>query len=81
MGTMVEGYTSKNLFEVFGNVNDYLREPNTFNDDITFELAFLDAFKNKGYNVSSKDIALAWVGLIPCGWSAEEFAQIGRAHV
>ena len=74
MGTMVEGYTSENLYKAFGEVTEYLREPNTFNDDITFELAFLDAFKEKGYNVTSKDIALSWVGLIPCGWSAEEFA-------
>ncbi len=74
MGTMVEGYTSKNLYEAFGEVTEYLREPNTFNDDITFELAFLDAFKDKGYDVTSKDIALAWIGLIPSGWSAEEFA-------
>ncbi|QSX04948.1 ADP-ribosylglycohydrolase family protein [Sedimentibacter sp. zth1] len=74
MGTMVEGYTSKNLYAAFGEVKEYLREPNTFNDDITFELAFLDAFKEKGYNITSKDIALAWVGLIPSGWSAEEVA-------
>lgn len=74
MGTMVEGYTSENLYRVFGEVYDYLREPNTFNDDITFELAFLDAFKEKGYDVTSEDVALAWVGLVPCGWSAEEWA-------
>lgn len=74
MGTMVEGYTSKNLYEAFGDVKDYIREPNTYNDDITFEIAFLDAFKEKGYDVTSRDIALSWIGLIPCGWSAEEIA-------
>lgn len=74
MGTMVEGYTSENLYKAFGDVKDYIREPNTYNDDITFELAFLDAFKDKGYDVTSKDIALSWIGLIPCGWSAEEIA-------
>lgn len=74
MGTMVEGYTSKNLYSAFGDVKDYIREPNTYNDDITFEIAFLDAFKDKGYDVTSKDIALAWIGLIPVGWSAEEIA-------
>lgn len=74
MGTMVEGYTSQNLYEAFGNVKDYIREPNTYNDDITFELAFLDAFGEKGYDVTSEDIALSWIGLIPCGWSAEELA-------
>lgn len=74
MGTMVEGYTSQNLYEAFGDVKDYIREPNTYNDDITFELAFLDAFGEKGYDVTSEDIALSWIGLIPCGWSAEELA-------
>lgn len=74
MGTMVEGYTHRNLLEAFGEVREYLREPNTYNDDITFELAFLDAFSRKGYEVTSEDIALSWVGLIPCGWSAEELA-------
>lgn len=74
MGTMVEGYTRKNLLETFGDVRGYLREPNTYNDDITFELAFLDAFGKKGYEVTSRDIALSWAGLIPCGWSAEELA-------
>lgn len=74
MGTMVEGYTYQNLKKAFGEVHGYLREPNTYNDDITFELAFLDAFYEKGYDVTSEDIALAWVGLIPCGWSAEEIA-------
>ncbi|MEF2653427.1 MAG: ADP-ribosylglycohydrolase family protein [Blautia sp.] len=74
MGTMVEGYTFQNLKKAFGDVTGYLREPNTYNDDITFELAFLDAFSEKGYEVTSEDIALSWVGLIPCGWSAEELA-------
>ena len=74
MGTQVEGYTSENLYKAFGEINNYIREPNTYNDDITFELSFLEAFKKKGYDVTSKDIALEWVGLIPCGWSAEEIA-------
>lgn len=47
MGTMVEGYTSENLKKTFGDVKEFLREPNTYNDDITFELAFLDAFSKK----------------------------------
>lgn len=74
MGTMVEGYTSRNLYEAFGEVYQYLREPNTYNDDITYELAFLDAFSRSGYEVTSKEIALSWSGLVPCGWSAEEIA-------
>ena len=74
MGTMVEGYSSRKLSDAFGEVHDYLREPDTYNDDTTYELAFLDAFAKKGYEVTSEDIALSWVGYIPCGWSAEEIA-------
>lgn len=74
MGTMLEGYSSENILDTFGEVREYIREPNTYNDDTTYELAFLDAFSNKGYAVTSEDIALSWVGLIPCGWSAEEIA-------
>ena len=74
MGTMVEGYSSANIYDAFGEVRNFLREPNTYNDDTTYELAFLDAFSRKGYAITSEDIALSWVGLIPCGWSAEELA-------
>ena len=74
MGTMVEGYSSESIMDAFGEVRDYIREPNTYNDDTTYELAFLDAFSKRGYAVTSEDIALSWVGMIPCGWSAEEIA-------
>ncbi len=42
-----------------------------FNDDITFEIAFLEAFKEKGYGVTSKDIAVEWIRLIPIAMTAE----------
>ncbi|MDD4833044.1 MAG: ADP-ribosylglycohydrolase family protein, partial [Clostridia bacterium] len=47
---------------------------NTFNDDITYEIAFLKALSRKGENLSSADIAEEWAALIPSGWSAEEWA-------
>lgn len=74
LGTAIEGYTSENIEKTFGNVTNYVRKPNTYNDDITYELAFLKAFDEKGYNVTSIDIAEEWVGLIPTGWSAEDIA-------
>lgn len=73
-GTALEGYTTKNLRKAFGEIYDYVREPNTYNDDITYEIAFLEAFSKSGYNVTSKDIALEWLALVPFGWSAEEIA-------
>lgn len=73
-GTALEGYTAENIAEVFGPIRDYVREPNTYNDDITFELAFLEAYGEKGAAVTGADIAARWTGMIPMGWSAEAVA-------
>lgn len=74
IGTMIEGYTTDAIRQQFGEVHSYLRKVNTFNDDITYELAFLDAYKKKGKTLTSQDVAESWIGLIPSGWSAEEIA-------
>lgn len=74
MGTAIEGYTSDAIRKAFGDVRDYVRQPNTYNDDITFELAFLKAYEEKAERITERDIALQWIGLIPMGWSAEEVA-------
>ena len=73
-GTALEGYTAENIAEVFGPIRDYVREPNTYNDDITFELAFLEAYRDKGPAITGADIAERWTGMIPLGWSAEAVA-------
>jgi len=73
-GTALEGYTAENIAKVFGPIRDYVREPNTYNDDITFEIAFLEAFADKGHAVTGADIAERWTALIPMGWSAEAVA-------
>lgn len=74
LGTAIEGYTARKLQEKFGEIRDYVRKPNTYNDDITFEIAFLNAFDQAGYEVSSAKIAEEWVALVPSGWSAEDIA-------
>lgn len=76
VGTQMEGYTTPNIIRTYGNITGYLRPPETYNDDITYELAFLDVFAKKGYAVTSEDIALGWAALIPDGYSAEETALI-----
>jgi hypothetical protein len=73
-GTALEGYSAENIMEVFGPIRSYVREPNTYNDDITFEIAFLEAFADKGYAVTGADICERWTSLIPMGWSAEAIA-------
>ena len=74
LGTALEGYTTENIEKVFGNITGYVRKPNTYNDDITYEIAFLKALKEHGRSVTATDIAEQWVALIPTGWSAEEIA-------
>ena len=73
-GTALEGYTKENLQKTFGKLDHFIREPNTYNDDITYEIAFLNALMKKGKDLTSEDIALEWVALVPFGWSAEEIA-------
>ena len=73
-GTALEGYTTEQLEKKFGEMDEYVRTPNTMNDDITYELAFLNAFDREGYSVSSRDIAAEWLALVPAGWSAEQIA-------
>jgi ADP-ribosylglycohydrolase len=73
-GTAVEGYTTENIRKVFGEIDGYVRKPNTYNDDITYELAFLKALERKRQNLTAADIAEEWVALIPMGWSAEDVA-------
>ncbi len=74
VGTAVEGYTTDNITKTLGEVRHYIRTPNTYNDDITFELAFLKAYQQHGSNVTSHDIAKMWLQYIPLAWSAEDFA-------
>ncbi len=59
---------------MFGPIRDYVREPNTYNDDITFEISFLEAYADKGPAVSGVDICERWTSLIPTAWSAEAIA-------
>ncbi len=71
----MEGYTGDAIREAYGDrLNYYVAEPETYNDDITYELAFLAAADEAGPGLSSRDIANKWLELIPSGWSAEYFA-------
>ncbi len=73
-GTPIEGYHTQRLQEVYGVIESYLTQPETINDDVVYELAFLDAFEKRGRRVTSQDIALEWIKQIPFGWSAEWIA-------
>lgn len=73
-GTALEGYSAENLMKVFGPIRSYVREPNTYNDDITFEIAFLEAYGAEGPSVTGADICERWTSLIPTAWSAEAIA-------
>ncbi len=74
LGTQIEGYTTDNIRKKFGEIRGYLRKPETYNDDITYELAWLEAFAEKGYGIASDDVARAWLTHISEGYSAERVA-------
>ncbi|MFP4510553.1 MAG: ADP-ribosylglycohydrolase family protein [Spirochaetaceae bacterium] len=71
LGTAIEGYTAHALKETLGDIRGYLVQPNTYNDDITYELAFLKAYERSGSRVTGTEIGNQWVALVPFGWSAE----------
>ena len=73
-GTAIEGYTGEQIEKVYGKVNYYITEPETMNDDVVYELVFLDAYQEKGNKITSLDIALEWIKQITFGWSAEWMA-------
>ena len=74
-GTCIEGYRGSAIKKKYnGEVTKYVRKPNTYNDDITYELCLILAYKLKGKNTTAKDIAREWLARIPSGWSAEEWA-------
>lgn len=70
-GTPIEGYHTCKLEEVYGVIDSYLTQPETVNDDVVYELVFLDVFEKIGQELTSADIGLEWVRQIPFGWSAE----------
>ncbi len=74
IGTMSEGYCTDKLREKYGEIREYMRKPSTYNDDVLFELAFLEAFRRGGYDITSEDIALQWVERVLFAYSAEEIA-------
>ncbi len=73
-GTAIEGYHGAQLQKVYGRIDAYITEPETINDDVVYELAFLDAFERRGRDITSRDIGREWVKQIPFGWSAEWIA-------
>jgi hypothetical protein len=70
-GTAIEGYHTARIREVYGEVDDYVTTPETMNDDVVYELVFLDAFERYGRGLTSDLLGLEWVRQIPYGWSAE----------
>lgn len=70
-GTAIEGYTGEQIYKVYGEIREYITTPETTNDDVVYELIFLDVFERMGRNLTAKDLGLEWVRQIQFGWSAE----------
>lgn len=70
-GTAIEGYHGERIREVYGAIDAYVTKPETVNDDVVYELVFLDVFERMGRGITSRELGLEWVRQIPFGWSAE----------
>ncbi len=70
-GTCIEGYHSRQIERLYGEINGYIVPPETMNDDVVYELVFLDVFERLGRQLTSQEIGLEWLRQIPFGWSAE----------
>jgi ADP-ribosylglycohydrolase len=70
-GTAIEGYHFLQIRDVYGRIDAYLTTPETMNDDVTYELVFLDVFERYGRALTSVELGLEWLRQIPFGWSAE----------
>jgi ADP-ribosylglycohydrolase len=70
-GTAIEGYTGKQIQTIYGDIREYITTPETTNDDVVYELIFLDVFERLGRNLTARDLGLEWVRQIQFGWSAE----------
>jgi ADP-ribosylglycohydrolase len=70
-GTAIEGYTGEQIQTIYGEIREYITTPETTNDDVVYELIFLDVFEHLGRNLTARDIGLEWVRQIQFGWSAE----------
>jgi len=73
-GTCMEGYATDNILRTYPRLDIYQRKPNTYNDDITYELALLLAYEKNGKATTGHDIAMEWITRISFGWSAEDMA-------
>lgn len=73
-GTAIEGYHTDRIAEVYGVIDSYITTPETMNDDVVYELVFLDVFERYGRRLTSRHLGLEWVRQIPFGWSAEWIA-------
>lgn len=74
MGTKFEGYRGEILERCYGTtLGYYLGTPDTYNDDITYEIAFLQALKENDV-LTWNEVASKWLEMIPFGWSAEYIA-------
>nr|WP_252187646.1 ADP-ribosylglycohydrolase family protein [Anaeromonas gelatinilytica] len=73
-GTALEGYSRETIKRDFQDINGYLKPPSAYNDDITFEIAFLLSKYKYGKDLDSEKISGNWTALIPYAWSAEDIA-------
>ena len=59
-GTAIEGYHTDRIAAVYGVIDSYITTPETMNDDVVYELVFLDVFERHGRRLTARQ--LGWNG-------------------
>ncbi len=76
LGTPVEGWPKEKIEQEHGEITGYLRQPDTYNDDTTYQLTFISAMERAMGDAASEQLGLEWVERIPMACTAEEIAIV-----
>jgi ADP-ribosylglycohydrolase len=77
LGDPMAGWPSAKVREVHGKITNYVKQPETKNDDINYQLVVLHCIDTYGVDFSSRDLGYEWIEHLPLGatYTAEERAM------
>lgn len=76
LGDPVAGWPSSKVKKTYGKILRYIKEPDTRNDDINYQLVVLHCIEEHGVEFTSRDLGYEWVEHIPVesSYTAERVA-------
>jgi ADP-ribosylglycohydrolase len=65
LGDPMAGWPSAKVKEVYGRITNYVKQPETKNDDINYQLIVLHCIDTYGVDFSSRDLGYEWIEHLP----------------